>query len=57
MIKILAQDPKMLHYLFSSDLKENKFFFPSELNDTGKGMNRKVKVFPESSKLCQNLRF
>ena len=50
--KILLQDAKMLHYPLTTDQKENQFFFSSELNDTGKGMNTKLKVFPESYELC-----
>ena len=48
MTKILTQDAKMLHYPLTTDQKENQFFFLSEFNDTGKGMNIKLKVFPES---------
>ena len=46
MTKILTQDAKMLHYTLTTDQKENQFFSLSELNDTGKGMNIKLKVFP-----------
>ena len=49
--KILTQDAKMLHYPLTTDQKENQFFFLSEINDTGKGMNKKLKVFPESYEL------
>ena len=52
MTKILTQDAKMLHYPLTTDQKENQFFFLSEFNDTGKGMNIKLKVFPESYELC-----
>ena len=50
--KILTQDAKMLHYPSTTDQKENQFFFLSDFNDTGKGMNIKHKVFPESYELC-----
>ena len=50
--KILTQDAKILHYPLTTDQKENQFFFLSEINDTGKGMNIKLKVFPESYELC-----
>ena len=53
MTKILTQDAKMLHYPSTTDRKENQFFFLSEFNDTGKGMNIKLKVFPESYELCK----
>ena len=52
MTKILIQDAKMLHYPLTTDQKENQFFFLSEFNNTGKGMNIKLKVFPESYELC-----
>ena len=52
MTKILTQDAKMLHYPLTTDQKENQFFFLSEFNDSGKGMNIKLKVFPESYELC-----
>ena len=48
MTKILTQNAKMLHYPLTTDQKENQFFFLSKFNDTGKGMNIKLKVFPES---------
>ena len=51
MTKILTQDAKMLHYPLTMDQKENQFFFLSEFNETGKGMNIKLKVFPESYEL------
>ena len=51
MTKILTQDAKMLHYPLTTDQKENQFFFLSEFNDTGKRMNIKLKVFPESFEL------
>ena len=35
----------------TTDQNENHFFFPSEFNDTGKGMNTKLKVFPASYEL------
>ena len=47
----ILQDAKMLHYLLTSDQKENQFFFLSEFNDTGKGMKIKLKVFPENYEL------
>ena len=50
--KILTQYAKMLHYLLTTDQKENQFFFLSESNDTGDGMNIKHKVFAESYELC-----
>ena len=52
MTKILTQDVKLLNYLLTTDQKENQFFFLSEFNDTGKGMNIKLKVFPERYELC-----
>ena len=52
MTKILTQDAKMLHYPLTTDQKENQFFFLREFNDTAKGMNIKLKVFPESYELC-----
>ena len=52
MTKILTQDAKTLHYLLTTDQKENRFSFVSEFNDTGKGRNIKLKVFPESYELC-----
>ena len=52
MTKILVEDAKMLHYLSTTDQKENRFFFLSDFNDVGKGMNIKLKVFPESYELC-----
>ena len=51
---MLTQDAKMLHYPLTTDQKENQLFFLSEFNDTGKGMNKKLKVFPES--YVENLR-
>ena len=48
----ILQDAKMLHYLLTSDQKENQFFFLSEVNDTGKGMKIKLKVFHENYELC-----
>ena len=50
--KNLTQDAKMLHYPLTTDQKENQFFFLSDVNDTGKGMKIKLKVFPESYELC-----
>ena len=50
--RILTQAAKMLHYPLTTDQKENQFFFLSEFNDTGKGMNMKLKVSPESYVLC-----
>ena len=52
MTKILTQDAKMLHCPLTMDQKENQFFFHSELNDIGKGMNIKLEVFPENYELC-----
>ena len=52
MTKNVTQDAKMLHYPLSTDQKENQFFFLSEFNDTGKGVNIKLKVFPERYELC-----
>ena len=52
MTKILTQDAKMLHYPSTMEQKEKQFFFLSEFNDTGKEMNIKLKVFPESYELC-----
>ena len=51
--KILTQNAKMLHYQVTTDQKENQFFFPSEFNETGKEINRKLKVFSESYELCR----
>ena len=42
----------MLHYLLTTDQKENQYFCLSELKDNGKGMNIKLKVVPESYELC-----
>ena len=39
MTKILTKDEKMLHYRLTTDQKENQFFFLSEFNNNGKGMN------------------
>ena len=44
MTKVLTQEAK----------KENQFLFLSEVNDTGKGTNKKLKVLPES--YVENLR-
>ena len=52
MTKILTQDAKMLPYPLTTDQKENQIFSLSEFNDTGKEMNIKLKVFPESYALC-----
>ena len=52
MTKILTQDAKVLHYLLTTDQKESQFFFLSEFNNAGKGMNIKFKIFPESYELC-----
>ena len=52
MTKILTQEAKMLKYPLSSNRNENQFFLISEYNETGKGMNLKIKVFPESYELC-----
>ena len=51
MTKILTQIAKMLHCLLTTDQKENQFFL-SEFNDTGKGMNIKLKVLTGSHELC-----
>ena len=51
MTKSLTQDAKLLHYPLTTDQKENEFFL-SEINDTGKGMNIKLEVFPENFELC-----
>ena len=42
----------MLHYPWTTDQKENNFFFLSEINDTARGMNIKLEVFPESYGVC-----
>ena len=52
MTKILTQDAKVLHYSLTTDQKESQFFFLGEFNDTRKGTNMKLKVFPESYELC-----
>ena len=52
MTKILTQEAKMLKYPLSTNRNENQFFLISEYNETGKGMNLKIKVFPESYELC-----
>ena len=52
MTQIFTRDAEMLPYPLTTDQKENQFFFLSELNDTGKGMNIKCKVSPESYELC-----
>ena len=52
MTKVLTQDAKMFHYPLTTEYMENQFFFPGEFNDTGKGMNIKLKLFPESYELC-----
>ena len=54
MTKNLTQDAKMLHYPLTTDHNENQFFFLSELNDIGKGMNIKLKVFLESMSYVEN---
>ena len=46
MTKSFTQDTEMLPYPLTTDQKENQFFLLSENNDTGKGMNIKLKVFP-----------
>ena len=51
MTKILTQDAKLLHYPLTTDQNENQFFFLSEFNDTGKGMNIKLKIFPGNYEL------
>ena len=51
MTKILTQEAKLHKYSLSTDRNENKFFFISEYNGTSKGMNLKIKVFPESYEL------
>ena len=52
MTKILKQDAKMLHYPLTTDQKKNQYSFLSEFYDTGKRMNRKLKVFAETYELC-----
>ena len=52
MKKILTHDAKILHYPLTTNQKENHFLFPLEFNDTGKGMNMKLKVFIENYDLC-----
>ena len=52
MTKILTKYAKIIHYPLTTDQKENQFVFLSELNDNEKGMNIKLKVFPESYELC-----
>ena len=49
--KILTQLAKMLHYPLTTDQKENQFSFLSEFNDTDKGINVRLEVFPESYEL------
>ena len=39
-------------YPLTTDQKENQYSFLSEFNDTGKGINRKLKVFSETYELC-----
>ena len=56
MIKILTEDAKMVHFSLTTDQRENHFFFLSELNDTRKGMNIKLELFPESYELCEILK-
>ena len=46
--KVLKQDAKTLHCHLTTDHKKNQFFFLGVFNDTGKGMNVKFKVSPES---------
>ena len=53
MTKILTQDAKMFQYPLTTDQKKNQFFFSSESNDTGKRVNTKFKVFPESYELSE----
>ena len=48
MKNILTENAKMLHYPLKTDQRENQFFFLSDFNNTGKGMNIKLKGFPES---------
>ena len=53
--KLLTQDARMLHYLLTTDRRENQFLLLSDFNDnndTGKGMNTKLKKFHESDELC-----
>ena len=47
---------KMLHYPLTTDQKENQFFFLSEFNDTGKGMNIKLEVFLKAMSYVENLK-
>ena len=52
--KIFEHDTKNSLYPLTTDQKENQFFLLSEYNDTGKWMNIKLKIFPESYQLCGN---
>ena len=52
MTKILTEDAKMLHYTLTTDQNETQFYFLSEFNDSGEGINIKLKIFPESNQLC-----
>ena len=52
MTNIVTKDAKILHYSLTPYQKENQFSILSEFNDTGKGMNIKVEIFPESIELC-----
>ena len=52
MTKILTQDARLFYYPLTTDQKESQFLFLCEFNDTGKRMNKKFKVFPESYELC-----
>ena len=56
MTKFLTQDAKMLHYPLTTDQKENQFFFPSEFNDTGKGLNIKLKFSLKALSYVENLK-
>ena len=51
-MKSFTQDSKMLHYLLTTDQKENQFFFLCEVTDTGKRKNINFKAFPEIYELC-----
>ena len=53
MTKNLTNYAKMLHYPLTTDQKEDLFFFPSEFNDTGKGMKKHLMVSLESYELCR----
>ena len=56
MTKILTEDSKMFHYPLATDHKENHFFFLSELNDTGEGMNIKFRISLKAMNYVENLK-